>query len=295
MKKTFFPEEFKEKYRELLGKDYEEFMKYSKKKIGKSIWVNSLKIKPTELQEKLEGKARLVKLPFHENAFMIEEIDRPGSLEEFTQGLFNIQEKSAMLPAIALKPEGCEKVLDLTAAPGSKTIQLATLMQGEGNILAIEKNVQRFRSLRFNANKFGLENVETVRTDALKLDKKDYFDAVLLDSPCSSEGLVRKKRDALKNWSHGLVKRKAKLQKKLIVRGFDALKKGKAMVYSTCSLSPEENEEVVEHLLEKRKAVIEEVNIKGFKLRKGIRETGYRVMPQDNDSQAFYFCKIKKE
>jgi len=300
MAKIHIPAEFEQKYQKLLGSEYLDFIECCKTKLPKSIWINSLKIKPEKFYSQFEAKYSdknifLKQLPFHENAFEISGIDKPGSLEEFKEGLFNLQEKSAMLPAIALDPEGSEKVLDMCAAPGNKTIQLATLMEGKGKILAIDKNVERFRSLNFNINKFGLaKQVKTVRANALELDKKNYFDSCLLDAPCSSEGLIRKKADALKNWSQELVEQKAALQKKLILRAFDSLKKGSCLVYSTCSLSPEENEGVIKHLMQKRKPDFEGVEFRGFKLRKGIDDIGYRVLPQDNNSQAFYLCKINK-
>ena len=296
MPKTYIPDEFRQKYSALLGRDFDEFLRFSGIKIPKSIWANSLKMPPDMLEKRLSEKGiQLKPLQFHENAFEIAGLARPGSLPEFEQGLFNVQEKASMLPAIALNPEGCGKVLDMCAAPGNKTIQLATLMQSRGKILAIDKNVERFRSLNFNMKKFGLPKiVKTVRANALELDKKNYFDACLLDAPCSSEGIIRKKADALKNWSQQLVEQKAALQKKLILKAFDSISKDDALVYSTCSLSPEENEEVIKHLMQKRKLVLGNVKFKGFKLRNGIEGIGHRVLPQDNDSQAFYLCKIRK-
>lgn len=296
MKRTFFPEEFREKYRKLLGDEFEEFMRFSQMKILKSIWVNSLKINPAELKQRLEKQgAKLKQIEFHENAFEIEGIERPGSLEEFREGLFNLQEKSSMVPALVLAPRGGEKVLDMCAAPGNKTLQLSCMMEGTGEIVAIEKDFLRFKSLCFNIRKFGMVNAKAEKMDAFKLNKKDYFDKVLLDAPCSSEGLVRKDFDALKHWSQKLAGRKAKLQKKLILKGFDSLKKEGVMVYSTCSLAPEEDEEVVKHLLGKRNnAEIEKVEIKGFRMREGIEGLGCKILPQDNNSQAFYFCRLRK-
>ncbi len=131
---------------------------------------------------------------------------------------------------------------------------------------------------------------------------------MLLDAPCSSEGVVRKRFDALKNWSQSLVIRKSQLQKKLILNAFNLLCDGGALVYSTCTLSPEENEEVVQFLLGKNpNARIEKIpKIKNFKWREGLAEyekqsfdsqlkNCIRVLPQDNDSESFFVCKIKKE
>lgn len=315
MQTTFIPEEFVKKYRKVLGKggygekDAKEFFAFCKKKIPKSIWTNSLKIPPKKLQKILQEKGwKLKQLPFHENAFSLHEISLPGKSAEFEKGLFNLQEKISMLPAIVLNPKADdeENVLDMTAAPGNKTLQLSCLMKGKGKIFAVEKNFVRYKSLCFNVKKFGMKNVTTFCKDALQIKKEDFFEKVLLDAPCSSEGLVRKKRDALKEWSQALVERKARVQKRLIVKGFDCLKEKGEMVYSVCSLSPEECEEVVQHLLEKRNASIEKVSVKGITLRNGLQEFNGKVFseeikkccrsyPQDNDSQAFFFAKIRKE
>ncbi len=294
MKKTFIPEEFREKYTNLFGEESSEFFNCCKIKIPKSIWVNSLKIKPDKLKNILETKGWKLTELFHENAFAIEGIEKPGQEEEFRQGLFNLQEKSSMIPVVALSPEKNDFVLDAAAAPGNKTLQISCLMEGKGQIVAVDKNVKRFTSMKLNFKKFGVKNIIEKRMDLLDSKKNELFDKVLLDAPCSSEGLVRKDFDALKNWSQELVEKKAELQKKMIETAFRLLKRKGTMVYSTCSLSPEEDEEVIKHILENQKAEIEEIKIKGFKIRKGIDGIGNRIMPQDNNSQAFYFCKVKK-
>lgn len=305
MKKTFLPQEFRQKFSSLLGEESQEFFKYCALKIPKSIWVNSLRIKPAELRERLESNRWKLEKLFHENAFLLENVEKPGQSWEFRQGLFNLQEKASMLPAIALAPERNDTVLDACSAPGNKTLQLSCLMQGKGRIVAVEKNSERFKSLAFNVKKFGMKNVLLKRMNLLDAMKKELFDKVLLDAPCSSEGLVRKDFDALKNWSQKLVEKKSLLQKKLIQKAFQLLKKNGTMVYSTCSLSPEENEEVLQFLLEKEKAEIEKIKINGFKARNGLlsyngrefsgeMQNAVRILPQDNNSQAFFFAKIRK-
>ncbi|MFH1588119.1 MAG: RsmB/NOP family class I SAM-dependent RNA methyltransferase [Candidatus Diapherotrites archaeon] len=361
MNKTFFPEEFLEKYRKLLDNEFDEFLKYSKKKIPKSIWVNSIKVAPQKLREKLEGKGieetkklnelnengtetrvkkelnekktekekneikknsnwKLKEIPFAENGFdLLLAPQKPADCDEFREGLFNLQEKSSMLPAIVLNPIPGERVLDGCSAPGNKSLQLACLMKNKGELICVEKNITRFKSLKFNLKKFGLTCAEAKLGNLLDAETKQKFDKVLLDVPCSSEGLVRKKFDALKEWTPQLVKRKSELQKKLILKGFDLLKEKGRMVYATCSLSPEENEEVIDFLLKKRnnakgmeiKAKRIELmeknskNEKEFKARNGLKEFNgmkykkeiencMRIYPQDNDSQSFFLCLIEK-
>lgn len=303
--KTYIPEEFTEKYTALLGTDAAEFLRFCTIKQPKSIWVNSLKVKPQVLFDELSKKGWKLKQLFHPNAFALEGVERPGQSEEFKRGLFNVQERSSMIPAIVLGPKPGETVLDAAAAPGNKTLQLACMMQSRGKLVAVDKNVERYKSLVFNITKFGLKNVIPKRMDLLSSKKKEIADKVLLDAPCSSEGVVRKDFDALRNWNQALVGRKSELQKKMVLRAFELLKKGGTLVYSTCSLSPEEDEEVVDFLLKKRKAEVEKINVKDFKLRPGILEykgkdfdsnvqNCARVYPQDNDSQAFFVAKIRK-
>ena len=306
MKKTFIPEEFREKFSRIMGGEAETFFGCCSMKMPKSIWVNSLKIAPGILARKLRGKGWVLnQLPFHENAFALEGIERPAQCGEFEKGLFNLQEKASMLPAIILAPREKDLVLDAAAAPGNKTLQLSCIMNGHGKIVAIDKNVQRFKSLKFNAKKFGMKNVLAQRSDLLSAKRENLFDKVLLDAPCSSEGLVRKNFDALKNWSGALVERKAALQEKMLWKALRLLKPGGTLVYSTCSLSPEENEMVVQRFVESGKAEMLEVKINGFKIREGFEEYGgvkfdsgmkkaVRIYPQDNNSQAFFIAKMRK-
>lgn len=305
MKKTFIPREFKEKYERLLGEESTEFFRYCTTKIPKSIWMNSLKIKPAILVQSLEGKGWKLTQLFHENAFALEGVGRPGQSEEFKEGLFNLQEKASMLPALILNPNRNDLVLDAAAAPGNKTLQLSCLMQGKGKIIAVDKNAQRFKSLLFNIKKFGMRNVVCQRQDILTARKKEVFDKILLDAPCSSEGVVRKDFDALRNWSQELVLEKAALQKKLLEKCIQLAKRNGEIVYSTCSLSPEENEEVVQEFLGNGQVELLECGIQGFKTRPGLleyngkrfdesMEKALRIYPQDNDSQAFFIVRMRK-
>ncbi|HLC79930.1 MAG TPA: RsmB/NOP family class I SAM-dependent RNA methyltransferase [archaeon] len=303
---TFIPKEFEEKYSQLLGSEWDEFLRCCKTKIPKSIWINSLKAKPQIIANDLSKKGWELSGLFHENAYFLQGVQRPGRSEEFAQGLFNLQEKASMIPALALAPQKNDLILDAAAAPGNKTLQLSCLMNGSGKIIALEKNVERFKSLRHNIKKFGMENVIAKRMDLLDSQKKELFDKILLDAPCSSEGLVRKDEGALKNWNEELVQKKSELQKKLIAKSFELLKRNGVMVYSTCSFGPEENEEVVQSVLETGRAQLERIEIPKFKIRQGLVQYGNkkfddsielcaRIYPQDNDTQQFFVAKIRKK
>jgi len=298
IKKTFFPEDFIDKYKELLGEEWPTFFECIKQKQPKSFWLNSNKATVKETIPSLEGHGvKLEALPFHALAFSID-YERPGSLREFEFGKLSLQEKAAMLPVIVLAPNEKELVLDACAAPGMKTIQLSNLMHNKGKIIACDVNSERILVLEHNKNKYDLKNVEVKRIDFRNLlpQYKEKFDKILLDAPCSSEGLVRKDREALKGWSTKLVERKAQNQKELIVTAFELLKKGGEMVYSTCSFAPEENEEVVLKLLDTFKtAEVLKIEINGIKIRENkLCKNCVRLYPQDNDTQQFFIAKIRK-
>lgn len=293
MRKTFFPKEFIKKYSTFLGEEWEEFFNTIKTKQPKSFWVNTNKTTISGVSESLNQKQiKFFPLGFHPQAFKIE-CSAPGQIEEYRQGLISIQEKAAMLPVIALNPTKDDFVLDACAAPGMKTIQLSNLSKG---VLATELNSKRFLILKKTIHRFGLTNVEAKRIDFRNLKRNKRFDKVLLDVVCSSEGLIRKKREALVGWSGELVKKKAREQKHMILRAFDYLRVGGVMVYSTCSFAIEENEEVINHLLAQRKnAVIEKINLNNIKIRpNSFCKDCVRLYPQDNDTQQFFLVKIKK-
>jgi len=292
--KTYFPEEFIAKYRELLGDEWQEFFETIKRKQPKAFWANTNLVKVEDVSKSLKAKdVTITQLPFHKQAFSIS-MARPADLSEFKEGKIALQEKAAMLPAIALAPSWGDKVLDACAAPGMKTIQLSNLLGRAGKALALDVNTARFKSLAHNKGKYSLGNVEIGRADVRNVREK--FPKILLDAPCSSEGLVRKKRDALKGWSQKLVERKAQLQKELISHCFSLLEEGGEMLYSTCSFAPEENEEIVNLLLKERpEAEVLPVKFEGIKIRKNdLCRNAARLYPQDNDTQQFFLAKILK-
>ncbi|MFA6049281.1 MAG: RsmB/NOP family class I SAM-dependent RNA methyltransferase [Candidatus Micrarchaeia archaeon] len=307
MKHTFFPKDFTEKYARILGEKAPAFFSACSTKEQKYVWCNSLVIPPEKLVAKMEAEGwTLGPLGFHENAFAISgESPRPGADDAFKEGLFNLQEKAAMLPAIALNPKPGERVLDAFAAPGNKTLQLACLAKNQAEIIALEREPARMRVLEFNIAKFGI-TATAKRLDFQKFLDREGFDKILLDVPCSSEGLVRKRLDGLKEWSRKKVLNMAKRQKKAIVRGFDLLKPGGRLVYSTCSLSPEEDEEAIAHLLEKRPAAqVKPLGIKGIATSPGLQAYGgreyppevkncSRLYPHEWDCQPFFIAVIEK-
>lgn len=291
MKKTFFPKEFIDEYSSQLGDEWDCFFDCIKTKQPKSFWVNTQKTVTKEIVNSfISKKIDFEKYLFHEQAFGIN-FSKPSELEEFKSGKIALQEKAAMLPVIALNPNKSDVVLDACASPGMKTIQLSNLSK---MVLAVDVSSERIKFLDYNQKKYGLSNVVLKRSDVRNVTEK--FDKIVLDAPCSSEGLVRKQRDALKGWSQKLVERKAILQKQLIEHCYGLLKPNGEMVYSTCSFSPEEDEDVVNYLLSKTSAVVEKVSLDGIKIRNNdLCKNCVRLFPQDNNTQQFFFAKIRKE
>ena len=307
MASTFFPAQFTEKYLEILGADSEKFFLSCASKIPKSLWCNSLSTTPSELSFELSTRGfKLEQLEFSKNAFSIASGPlRPGEDPAFKEARFNLQEKAAMLPPIALELLPGQRILDAFAAPGNKTLQICCNAKNTGDIIALEREPARFATLRFNVKKYGMQ-VDAKKLDFQKFKDREGFDRILLDAPCSSEGLVRKRQDGLKEWSQKKVLNMAKRQKKAIVKGFDLLVPKGKLVYSTCSLSPEEDEEVVDHLLAQRPdAKVEKIKIAGVNASKGLEkyrqkefnpqvENCVRLYPHEWDCQPFFFAKVSK-
>ena len=216
--------------------------------------INSLRANPALLRERLEHQGfRLEKVSWFPETFIL----RDGRLRELQEtetyqtGQIYVQGLSSMIPAIVLDPLPGENILDLTAAPGSKTTQMACLMKGEGRILANDNNKVRFFKLKANLDLQGARNVElSMRPGELfGRDFPESFDRILLDAPCSAEGRFNVREPAsYKYWKLAKIKEMARKQKNLIISAVRALKPGGVLVYSTCTFAPEENETVLHWL-----------------------------------------------
>lgn len=294
---------FIDKYSELT--DFEEFKKYCLSFLRKAIRVNTIKISVEELKKKLEPDWELEPIPWCEQGFWIKGKRRDiGNLLEHALGYFYVQESVSMIPALALDPKKGEKVLDMAAAPGSKTTQIGAMMDNTGLVVANDIDKSRLPVLKLNTQKSGLTNcvITHMRAEAIK-DLK--FDKILLDAPCSGTGTIRKSLKTITMWNPNALKGIVKTQKKLIDNAFELLKKGGVMTYSTCSLEPEENEEVIDYFLDTHKnAKLENIDLninhkstvleyKNKKLNPEVKKC-LRLWPQDNNTGGFFVAKIKK-
>lgn len=214
--------------------------------------INPLKI-TAEKWERL-SPFTLEKIPFVNNGYYYNENqDQPGKHPYHAAGLYYIQEPSAMFVAEQLAPDSGDKVLDLCAAPGGKTTQLAGLMNQGGLIVANEIHPKRAKVLSENVERLGITNTIVTNETPERLAErfKGYFDKILVDAPCSGEGMFRKDKEAILHWSEEKVLACAKLQRHILEAAYQMLKPDGIIVYSTCTFSPEENEQIIEAFLTK--------------------------------------------
>ncbi len=293
-----------------------EFLRACATPLRPSVRVNTLKYSVEQLQ-RLAAKHqwRLLPIPWCEQGFWIDtqsdsgssELQGLGNLAAHVQGAFYIQEASSMLPPAALffgepllnAQDGMSElvVMDMAAAPGSKTTQIAALLNNQGVLLANELSASRLKSLHANLLRCGVINTCLSHLDGRKIGAymPAQFDYVLLDAPCGGEGTIRKDNLALSNWRLEQVESIAQLQKEMILSAYQSLKPGGKLVYSTCTLSFEENHQVVDFLIDNTDAQVEPLSQLFDGAEKAVTEQGYlHVLPHLFDSEGFFVAKIKK-
>lgn len=298
------------------GSDQENYWRIIRTSPQKSIRCNTLKISPKKLKEILEEKSWKINQPFlkqgYEEIFIVENQLEPGELgksKEHLLGYYYIQEISSMLPIISLRPQQGDYFLDVCASPGSKTTQAAAKMKNKGVLIANDVKLSRIKILAANLEKCGVSNtLITYRTgERLCKELKEanfYFDKILVDAPCSGEGTIRSSPKTLLMWNPKMIKIFSKKQKYLASNALKILKTGGEMIYSTCTHAPEENEEVIQFLIDNFDIEILKTELP-LKTRPGLNswenkkfseqiKKCSRIYPQDNNTEGFFVCKIKK-
>ena len=246
------PEEFEMKMKKLLGGEYEEFLASYDRPRNFGLRVNVDKISPGEF-EKI-APFHLTTIPWTENGYYYEEQDMPARHPFYYAGMYYLQEPSAMTPASRLVSQPGDKVLDLCAAPGGKATELGARLHGKGVLVANDISASRAKALLKNIEVFGIRNSFVVNEVPAKLAENfpEFFDKILVDAPCSGEGMFRKDPAVAKVWDGNKPFECAKQQKEIITRAAQMLAPGGDMLYSTCTFSPEENEQVIQFLLDSR-------------------------------------------
>lgn len=284
----------------------DDFIAACQRPLRRSIRVNTLKISVEDFLTLVAPYGwQLTPVPWCAEGFWIERDDEDavplGSTAEHLSGLFYIQEASSMLPVAALFAEGNtpERVMDVAAAPGSKTTQIAARMGNRGAILANEFSASRVKVLHANISRCGIRNVALTHFDGRVFGAAlpEAFDAILLDAPCSGEGVVRKDPDALKNWSVESNLEIAATQRELIGSAFHALRPGGTLVYSTCTLNRDENEDVCLWLKAQYPDAVEFLPLNDLfaSAHEAVTPDGFlHVFPQIYDCEGFFVARLRK-
>lgn len=248
------PESFENKMKEILSDEFEDYLKSYNYKRMYGLRVNTNKISTEEFETICPFK--IEKIPWISNGYYYDgSIDHPAKHPYYYAGLYYLQEPSAMTPASRLEVKPGDVVLDMCAAPGGKATELGSKLRGEGLLVANDISNSRAKALLKNIELFGISNVFVVNETADKLLNyyEEYFDKILIDAPCSGEGMFRKDPAIISSWEKNGPEFYAKIQRDIVTQAAKMLKPGGLMLYSTCTFSPIENEGTIQYLLDTNK------------------------------------------
>lgn len=250
------PIEFEKKMKAFLGNEWDDFLYSYDNNRFQALRFNTLKVQSPEERMRILKTLKISsekKVSWANEAYYFDENVRPGKHPYHEMGLYYIQEPSAMSAAALLAPKLGMRVLDLCAAPGGKSTQLATYLGDSGLLVSNEINTQRSRILSQNIERMGIKNAIVTNEDSFVLASHfpGFFNAIQVDAPCSGEGMFRKLPEAIEQWSIENVAICAARQKEILDNAAVMLKPGGVIVYSTCTFSKEENEDVIEYFLER--------------------------------------------
>lgn len=307
-KKYGFLDYMVERYLDIFKEETTSFLESCNYPLKKSIRCNTLKIECNKLVELLKQKGfelRKVKwLPYGYE--VLKEPKKPslGATLEYLFGYYYIQGLASMIPAHLLSPSSTDTVLDMAAAPGGKTTQLSQIMGNKGRIVAVEKSRKRVRALQSNISRLGATNILIIRSNVLTLAKtKLEFDKILLDAPCSGEGLIPVDQSRKTKTSILDLKEFFQLQLTLMETAYKLLRDGGKLVYSTCSIAPEEDEAVINFAIEKLNMKTEKIEgvpsdegiteFRGIKFSDEVRNC-IRLYPHKHRTEGFFICLLTK-
>jgi NOL1/NOP2/sun family putative RNA methylase len=291
-------DEFKNKYQKLLGDRAEKLFDAIETESQNSFRLNPLKPNYQNVQYPLDKKIEYSSIGYFG--------DISGKSIDHLSGYVYSQEPSAMYVAEVLSPKENETILDLCAAPGSKTTYIASLMNSQGLLVSNEINNKRARVLSSNIERMGIKNTVVINDSPQDLESgfEGYFDRILVDAPCSGEGMFRKDPESVKYWSQEYVEQCANRQRHILDSAFKMLKPGGTLVYSTCTFSPEENEQNIDYFLNK----YAEMTILPIKKYSGMEDAkpewgngnvelknALRMFPDRFNGEGHFICKMTKD
>ena len=296
------PEFLLEKLNKYYGEEYvDKIIDGFTKKRKVTLRVNTIKTNKADVeQELIRNNIEFKNSSFWDDAIIIlnKQEEDIKKLEIYETGKIYMQSLSSMIPPLVLGPKENEDILDMTAAPGGKTTEIAALSNNKAHITACEMNKIRFDRLKYNLEKQGAKCVYAMQKDSRQIDDFFSFDKILLDSPCSGSGTIYINDNNLeKYFTKILIEKSIKAQKTLIKKAIKILKKGGELVYSTCSILKEENEEIIREVLKEGKlelVKIEFEKIENIPLLPVTLEKTLCVMPTE-EYEGFFVAKLKKD
>lgn len=298
-----------DRYRDIVD-DWAAFEDALARPLPTCIVVNELKITPDALAQRLRLRGADPRvLPWTERAFVLPDRANLGTRLEYLAGLYNVQEEAAVLPVELLQAEPGERILDLCAAPGNKTAQVAMSLRNTGTVVGNDRSVGRLRAVRGVLDRLGIWNVCLSARDGGNYPKAaGTFDRVIVDVPCSCDGTSRKNSKVLETLCDYEYRQLGGVQRSLLSRALHLCRPGGRVVYSTCSYAPEENELVVHDVLRELRfeVEIESPTVPGFQTAQGLTDWNgealdprlsrtLRVWPHLNDTGGFYVAVLRKD
>ena len=288
----FFIKKLKEQYNE---NEVEKIKEGLQKRRNVTFRINTLKTNKEEIQIILkQEKIEYDEFSWNKDAIVLKNVTEQDikKLEIYNEGKIYLQSLSSMLPVIILQPNEKENILDMTAAPGGKTTQIAAYTKNKAFITATEKNKIRLQRLEYNVKKQGVKNINIMQEDSRKLSDYFSFDRILLDAPCSGSGTENVFSE---KFTEELINRSIKTQEELLLKALRILKSGGEMVYSTCSILKDENENVLKNVLKKFNVEIVPIEkIENIPCLPVIIDGTLCVCPSDL-YEGFFVAKIRKK
>ena len=282
------PQEFLDRVKNQLGEEYPAFLESLERPRAVALRFNPLKGDAPNLP--FVGES----IPWEAQGFYYDPEARPGLHPYHEAGVYYLQEASAMSAVALLDPQPGERVCDLCAAPGGKTTQIAGKMAGEGFLLCNEINPKRAKILSRNIERMGVANALVTNEHPARLAEKypGFFDRVLIDAPCSGEGMFRKEEAAVTDWSQETVEMCARRQGEILQSGAELVAPGGRLVYSTCTFAPEENEQTIENFLQNHpEFTLEDVDAPWFtKVNTGM----FRLWPHKLLGEGHFVAVLRK-
>lgn len=282
------------------GKDLtEKILKGYSEKRATTVRINTNKATLNEVKQEFLNEGILFEhVKWYVNSLIVSDKEKVQYTEAYKIGKIYMQSLSSMIPPLILSPKEGDSILDMCAAPGGKTTQMASLSNNMAMITACEKNKIRAETLKYNLEKQGTRKVTLIKEDARRLSNFFSFDKILLDAPCSGSGTINLNDNNLKKYyTEELLKRSIKTQKELLKKATQIIKKNGEIIYSTCSILKEENEDIINEAVEKFGLKLEPINLENFDeidlLPTNIK--GTMCICPNNLYEGFFVAKLIKE